>query len=126
MKNQSEAFKKIWGAFTIICAIIFAIGLISSNSMSYNDPSFDTAYNLMWVGLGGTPLFAILWFAFKVKANNAFAEENRIKWEEQRKIEEVKREQQKAEAKKAYEEISDIWEYGEKTMLAVAVSKFSR
>ena len=95
MGNNLETLKKIWGALTIIFAIIFVIALTSSNSMSYNDPSFDIAYNLMWVGLGGTPLFAILWFVFKVKADNTFAEENRIKREEQRKIEEAKKEQQK-------------------------------
>ena len=35
----------------------------------------------------------------------------------------AKKEQKKAEAKKAYEEISDIWEYGEKTVLAVTASQ---
>lgn len=123
MKNNLERFKKNFGILTIVFAIMFVFSLIVVDNMPARNPLFDTFYALMWIGLGCTPLFAILWFVFKTKDDEAFAEENRIKWEEQRKIEEAKREQQKAEAKKAYEEISDIWEYGEKTMLAVAASK---
>lgn len=120
MKNNWSVLLTISSGLTIIFAIIFLIALISCNSMPYNNPSFETAYYLMWVGLGGTPLFAILWFLSKIKVEDVRMEENRIKSEEQRKIESEKKKQKKAETAKAFAEISDIWEYGEKAMIAVA------
>lgn len=123
MKNIMLALKIVFGTLAIVLAIMFIITLIAGNTMSYNDPLFDISYILMWVGLGGTPLFAILWFVFKAIAEDIIdkehREEYRIKIEEQRKIEEAKKEQQRAEKTKAYSEISDIWEYGEETKLAV-------
>lgn len=121
--KHSEILKKIFGTLTIVSSIMFVFALIIANNIPASDPLFEFSYALMWVGLGATPLFAVLWVVFKINADDAFAEENRIKWEEQRKIEEAKKEQKKAEAKKAYEEISDIWEYGEKTVLAVTASQ---
>lgn len=122
MKNIMLTLQRVLGTLTVISAIMFVFTLIAGNYMSYDNLLFDTFYVLMWVGLGATPLFAVLWFVSKIKADDAFAEENRIKWEEQRKIQEAKKEQQKAEAKKAYETISEIWEYGDKTMRAVSSS----
>lgn len=100
MKNQSEAFKKIFGTLTIVSAIMFVFALIITNNIPARDPLFEFSYALMWVGLGATPLFAVLWVVFKINADDAFAEENRIKWEEQRKIEEAKKEQKKLKQRK--------------------------
>lgn len=116
MKINWRTLLAISKAFTIMFAIVFAMSLIYTNSESVYDPLWDTAYDLMWVGLGGTLLFAILWIISKIKVEDIIMEEDRIKWEEQRKIKEEKKKQQ-------YEEITDIWEYGEKPMFAVSPSQ---
>lgn len=124
--KHSEMLKKIFGFLTIVFAITSVFLINVYNNIYINNPHFDTYFTLMWVGIVCTILLGVFWFLFKVNSDNIIAEENRIKWEEQRKIEEAKRaqkkEQQKAEMAKAYREISDIWEYGEKTMLAVKKS----
>lgn len=107
---------KFSAVLTIFFAIILAITLISLSSTPVDDPSWNTAFHLMWVGVVGTPLFGLLWGVFyeKSKANEGIIiEKDRIKKEEQRKIEEENTKQQ-------YEEIFDIWQYGEKKMLAVS------
>ena len=70
-----------------------------------------TIFILIFVGCVGTFLFTMLWLL----SNDKITKEDSFS-EEERKIEDEKKKQQ-------YEEISDIWEYGEKAMLAVVPSQ---
>lgn len=106
MKNK---WKTILG-YSRVLTIMFA--MLLANAL-YKDTDDLIVAKLVSVGLGGTSLFAILWILSKIKVENIIMEEQRIKKEEQKKIEEEKKKQQ-------YEEISDIWEYGEKAVLAVS------
>ena len=106
MKNK---WKTILG-YSRVLTIMFA--MLLANAL-YKDTDDLIVAKLVSVGLGGTSLFAILWILSKIKVENIITEEQRIKKEEQKKNEEEKKKQQ-------YEEISDIWKYGEKAVLAVS------
>lgn len=124
MKKDWKKLSKISGILTIIFTIITIATLSLSDFDSLLFSIGIMMSGFMQIGIICTLLFIILWGISKIKTRVKIVEdEKNVKLAEQRRSETEKKEQQKAEAKKAYEEISDIWEYGEKTMLAVAASK---
>lgn len=120
MKNSIwqflSSFFKIAG---IIFLIIFLRSLYVIDQITYNHPSFDIEYNLMWIGLACIPICGILWLVLRIKSEKVKSDIENAKNEELRKIEETKRKEEYDKMIKAYNEISDVWPYGNNTKLAV-------
>lgn len=114
-KKLSKIFAYLGITFFVICILLF----VWTNAITLNSPLWgisEIIYNLLWIPLFVSIILGILWYVCDTISENIDTEKGKTEHAIQ------KREKEKAEEERkvlAYQEISDIWEYGNKTILAV-------
>ena len=112
---EKEDFSMLFGFLAIIFCCVFVISLF----VGLETESFI----LMRISIIGSILFAILWFVFKIQSDEIKTENEKVKKEEEQAKKKAVAQKKEEELTKAYNEISDIWPYGNKVMLAITPSE---
>lgn len=113
-----KVFSRISAICAIFLCIIFIRALVLVNFINWDDPLFDIEYALMWVGLIGTPIFAVAWWLFINIDDRKVQESNKVealkRAEEAKMRKEAIKKGQEQLMKDAYEKVTHIWPYGNK------------
>lgn len=119
-KENLKTLSKISACLGIVFLVVFIFlsywGEVISYDSPYLDFYFDTLYNLMWIALAVSFVLGILWYVCRSKLEGIDKEIRKAEFDRQKK-------EKEEEKTMAYQEISDIWEYGNRTMLAVLCSE---
>ena len=115
-KENLKNLSKISARLGIVSLIVFIFIALCGGEISYDSPYFDLLYYLMWLALAVSCVLGILWYACRSKLESIDRETRKAEFARQKR----EKEEEKAIA---YKEISDIWEYGNRTMLAVLCSE---
>ena len=114
--------RKGFKILTIATALLAIVEIIVFNALELDDPmwKWDFHYFMQWTFIILCPVCACVWYYYYTAE---VKEQERVETLKRKEEERIRKEEKKVEVSKAYDSISDIWEYGNRTMLAVLCSE---
>ena len=113
--------RKGFKILTIATALLAIVEIIVFNALEFDDPmwKWDFHYYMQWTFIILCPVCACVWYYYYTAE---VKEQERVETLKRKEEERIRKEEKKVEVSKAYDSISDIWEYCDRTIMAVQSS----